>query len=145
MEELLIKIKFLEEENALLKNELEKTKEHLKKYTSPNRNKKYYESHKSELLQKIKSHGPLNPVPRTSFLHKTNCFFFKQLTIKFYEIRDEFLNDFQKHSLKIQVINDDNNYTNGFLTKSTGIWMSFVHFVPKEILVNYKNANTIRA
>lgn len=60
MEELLIKIKFLEEENALLKIELEKTKEHLKKYTSPNRNKKYYESHKSELLQKIKE----NPIPQ---------------------------------------------------------------------------------
>jgi len=46
-EDLLNKIKSLEEE-------LEKTKEHLKKYTAPKRNKKYYESHKEELLEKIK-------------------------------------------------------------------------------------------
>ena len=42
-----------------LKSELEKTKEHLKKYTAPKRNKKFYENHKEELLQKMKE----NPIP----------------------------------------------------------------------------------
>jgi hypothetical protein len=54
MEELLNKIKNLEEENIKLKIELEDTKEHLKKYTAPKRHKVYYENHKEEILQKMK-------------------------------------------------------------------------------------------
>jgi hypothetical protein len=54
MEELLHKIKILEEENKTLRIELDETKEHLKKYTAPKRNKKYYETHKEELLNKMK-------------------------------------------------------------------------------------------
>jgi hypothetical protein len=45
MEELLHKIKFLEEENNTLRIELDETKEHLKKY---------YKTHKEELLNKLK-------------------------------------------------------------------------------------------
>ena len=43
-------IKQLQEENSLLKNELESTKIHLKKYTAPARNKKHYEANK-ELIK----------------------------------------------------------------------------------------------
>ena len=50
-----------EKENQLLKmeierlnKELEETKEHLKKYTSPERNKKYYNEHKKEIIAKQK-------------------------------------------------------------------------------------------
>jgi hypothetical protein len=57
-EELLNKIKILEEENIKLKLELEDIKEHLKKYTAPERSKKYYENHKEKLLQKMKD----NPI-----------------------------------------------------------------------------------
>jgi hypothetical protein len=58
MEELLNKIKILEEENNKLKIELTETNEHLKKYTAPERSKKYYENHKEKLLQKMKD----NPI-----------------------------------------------------------------------------------
>ena len=51
------------DENILLKNkinELEKEiielKEHLKKYTAPSRNKKYYENHRDEIIQKSKEY-----------------------------------------------------------------------------------------
>jgi len=54
MEELLIKYQLLEEENAILKKELIETKEHLKKYTAPSRSKKFYETHKEEILEKKK-------------------------------------------------------------------------------------------
>jgi hypothetical protein len=57
-QQLLAKIKILEEENEKLKLELQETKLHLKKYTSPKRNKKFYENHKEELLDKMK----LNPI-----------------------------------------------------------------------------------
>ena len=44
----------LKNENAELKKELEQIKEHLKKYTSPERNKKYYNEHKKEIIAKQK-------------------------------------------------------------------------------------------
>ena len=56
MEELLIKNKFLEEENIKLKKELDETREHLKRYTAPSRHKTYYENHKEELLSKQKNY-----------------------------------------------------------------------------------------
>lgn len=40
------RIKELEEKNAKLEEELQATKEHLKKYTAPARNKKHYEANK---------------------------------------------------------------------------------------------------
>jgi len=43
----------------LLEKENEELKEHLKKYTAPIRSKKYYENHKTELLNKMKE----NPIP----------------------------------------------------------------------------------
>jgi predicted nucleotidyltransferase len=58
-EELLNKNKLLEAELQKIKNELIDTKEHLKKYTAPIRHKTYYENHKQELLEKMKS----NPIP----------------------------------------------------------------------------------
>ena len=50
------KIKALEEELELLKQELMETKEHLKKYTAPSRSKNYYETHKENLLEKMKKY-----------------------------------------------------------------------------------------
>jgi len=57
-EELIAKNKLLEDQIQKLQDELNATKEHLKKYTSPIRNKKYYETHREELLEKMKA----NPV-----------------------------------------------------------------------------------
>ena len=56
--ELVKKNKLLEEENKKLKEELNETKEHLKKYTAPKRSKTYYETHKEELLNKMKQYTP---------------------------------------------------------------------------------------
>jgi hypothetical protein len=50
------KIKQLEEENMKLRNELTETKEHLKKYTSPTRNKIYYEQNKEKHKQQVKEY-----------------------------------------------------------------------------------------
>ena len=59
MTDLTIEIQKLRIENENLKKQLEETKEHLKKYTSPSRYKKYYQEHKEELLAKMKSY--VNP------------------------------------------------------------------------------------
>ena len=50
------KIKELAEENAKLKEELQATKEHLKKYTAPASSKVYYEKHKEEQKQRVKEY-----------------------------------------------------------------------------------------
>ena len=68
-----------EKENQLLKmeierlnKELEETKEHLKKYTSPERNKKYYNEHKKEIIanQKPTSSEKRKEYNRNSYLRR---------------------------------------------------------------------------
>ena len=48
------KIKEILEENAKLKEELEATKEHLKKYTAPSYKKEYYEKNKEAIKERVK-------------------------------------------------------------------------------------------
>jgi hypothetical protein len=48
----------LEEQIKQLTDELNETKEHLKKYTAPTRSKTYYKNHKEELLEKMKKYTP---------------------------------------------------------------------------------------
>jgi hypothetical protein len=59
VDELINKNKLLEEENIILKGELYQTKEHLKKYTAPIRNKTYYENNKEEHKKKVKEYQKL--------------------------------------------------------------------------------------
>lgn len=79
-QELLNKIKNLEEENNKLKIDLNEIKEHLKKYTSPERNKNFYKEHKEELLQKMKD----NPI---------SCEKRKEYNKKYYLKKKEQLNE----------------------------------------------------
>lgn len=60
IDEIIIKYKLLEEENKKLQDELQATKEHLKKYTAPSNMKKYYENHKEEIKQKVKEYKEKN-------------------------------------------------------------------------------------
>jgi len=60
-------MEFLVNENVILKEKIllledknNELKEKLKKYTSPVRNKKYYENHKNEINQKIKENKEVN-------------------------------------------------------------------------------------
>ncbi len=43
-------------ENLALKNEIETLKEKLKNYTAPKRSKKFYETHKEEIKQKVREY-----------------------------------------------------------------------------------------
>lgn len=59
----IITVETILQENLELKNEIDKLneeilklKDHLKKYTAPKRNKKYYENHKEELIEKAKKY-----------------------------------------------------------------------------------------
>jgi len=73
------KINKLQEEKIIaLEEELEKTKEHLKKYTAPKRNKKFYENHKEELLQKMKE----NPIPSEKRKEYNKKYYLKKKSVK---------------------------------------------------------------
>jgi hypothetical protein len=45
-----------------LETKLAETQEHLKKYTAPSRNKKYYETHKEIIKQKILTANKVTPI-----------------------------------------------------------------------------------
>jgi hypothetical protein len=69
------------EENKQLKVLVEELQEKLKKYTNPNRNKKYYENNKDKFiqnandrLQKLKETNPekLKEYRRTAYLKRTD-------------------------------------------------------------------------
>ena len=47
---------FLKQKITLLEDEIDKLKEHLKKYTAPSNKKQYYENHKEEIKQKVKEY-----------------------------------------------------------------------------------------
>jgi len=54
------KIKELEEKNAKLQEELQATKEHLKKYTAPASRKVYYENNKEAVIERVKKYNKDN-------------------------------------------------------------------------------------
>ena len=58
MEEL--NIEKLIEENKLLKEKINELTKHLKKYTAPQRNKKFYENHKEEIIKKVMEYKEKN-------------------------------------------------------------------------------------
>ena len=54
VDEIVTKNKLLEEELQKTKDELLRTKEHLKKYTAPTSSKIYYEKHKELVKERVK-------------------------------------------------------------------------------------------
>ena len=63
-------IKQLQEENSLLKNELESTKNHLKKYTAPARNRNRYNPDKSKEYQSKITSEKRKEYARQAYLNK---------------------------------------------------------------------------
>jgi hypothetical protein len=63
----------------------------------------------------------------------------ENLNLKFYELNENFFHDKYNHNLCILIFNNDNNHTNGFITKSTLISVGIVYIVPKRILIDFKN------
>ena len=57
VDEIIIKIKLLEEELQKTKDELIQTKEHLKKYTAPTSRKEYYEKNKDSIKKRVKKYN----------------------------------------------------------------------------------------
>jgi hypothetical protein len=58
VDELINKLKITEEKIAKLEEELNATKEHLKKYTAPSYKKEYYEKNKEVINERNKNYKP---------------------------------------------------------------------------------------
>jgi len=44
--------------------------------------------------------------------------------------------DLQETEIKLKILNHDNNWTNGFMTKDTNIWLEDIHFFPEPQMDN---------
>ena len=76
-EELLTKIKNYEDRILCLENELNRTKEHLKKYTAPSYKKEYYEKNKEvvkERNNKYKNTTNYKPTPEQVKLYNNRSY-----------------------------------------------------------------------
>ena len=51
-------IETLKNENKILKQRISELEDHLKKYTAPDRSKKYYQEHKDDVIAKVKANKP---------------------------------------------------------------------------------------
>jgi hypothetical protein len=90
-------IETLKKRVAELEAELELTKQHLKKYTAPTRNKKYYEENKEAILEKNKIYKKTVVVDKEALAERR-----KEINKRAYEKRKEKL----KQNLGIDNISD---------------------------------------
>ena len=77
VDELINKLKITEEKNAKLEEELQSTKEHLKKYTAPSYKKEYYEKNKDvvkERNNKYKNTTNYKPTPEQVKLYNNRSY-----------------------------------------------------------------------
>ena len=59
----------------------------------------------------------------------------KNMQIKFYDIKNLHCKN-ESVRIKVEVKNNDSNYTNGFLSKTTLLCLSICTLIPKELLIN---------
>ena len=83
-----------------------------------------------------KIQSKLDPCSFTNYLDKIKKHFNNKIFLKTFEFDESYINSIGRHKLKIQITNDDNNFTNGFLTKYTSICLSIAEIIPKKILIN---------
>ena len=79
------RIQELEEENARLKEELQATKEHLKRYTAPASRKEYYERNKEAILERIKKYNAdtgYKPTPEQKKDYNKQCYLKRKEKLK---------------------------------------------------------------
>ena len=93
----------------------------------------------SESLLALTNKFKLNPIPNHFRYKETEDYLNSKVYLKFFELDENYINSLEKHRLKIQVFNNDNNFTNGFLTKSTLYSMPIAYVIPKKILNDYRN------
>jgi len=67
-------------------------------------------------------------------LYNVANFFNEDLIFKTIELDSSVIDNTDKHKLRLEIINANNNYTNGFMTKSTLVRLYMAYVVPKHVL-----------
>jgi len=67
-------------------------------------------------------------------LYNVANFFNEDLIFKTIELDSSVIDNTNIHNLKLEIINENNNYTNGFMTKSTLVGLYMAYLVPKHVL-----------
>jgi hypothetical protein len=90
-----------------------------------------------EWISTLKDYKKVNPVPQYKSVTKSHKKILnKDLFFKIFELDEKIINLKEEHTLIIEIFNNDNNHTNGFLTKSTMLSLSTVYLIPKILLLN---------
>lgn len=96
--------------------------------------------HSLSWIKYSKSYHKLNPKIKWNEKPKNLEYMLdKNIYFRFFELDSKFIDKTNDHTLKLEIINDDSNFTNGFLTHSTLVCLSIVHIVPKEVLKTCKD------
>ena len=69
-------------------------------------------------------------------LHLIN-FFHKDIFFKIFELDANYIDSKSEHNIKIELTNTNNNYNNGFMTKSTFVSLFVAYLIPKQVLLNF--------
>ena len=85
---------------------------------------------------KIVGEHDLSPETNLSLPWHTFTSIHPQMNAIAIEINGKYIEAKQDHKLKIEIINTDNNYTNGFMTKTTLVQFCYAYLVPSEIAIN---------
>lgn len=101
-----------------------------------------YEDHafpmgfRSPYLEQYTKVGEHQLSPETNLTLKWHDFvaLHPQLNCIAIEIDENYIQSKSNHNLKIEVINTDNNYTNGFMTKTTLVQFCYAYLVPKSVV-----------
>jgi len=99
--------------------------------------KDYY--YKSEYFRRWSDKNSLadHPYYKKNIPADFSKFFHEDIIFKIFELDEKFIKEKQKHNLVIELIDSDNNFTNGFITKSTMISLDLAYLIPKSILLKF--------
>ena len=96
-----------------------------------------YQLYSNDFIKIIKKQEKTNPIPPHKFYPKNLKNFFPNYeNFRIFELDKKIIESKDDHKLLIEIFNNDSNYTNGFMNKSTLVALTNIHVIPKDILSN---------
>ena len=81
----------------------------------------------------LATHNPLSNIDRKHTIPQDyENILNEDIILRFFEINKNIIDLNQENKIILEVLNDDNNYSNGFLTKSTFVSLNIAYLIPKQ-------------